>query len=557
MTQPRRGENLPHTVLCPRCSTVLPSHAIFCSFCGDRIKWQKNGRAEARPPVRHAEETIRIPPLLRMQRQDRHPSQPLVNYHTTEQGYQRNTPLLEVRTPLQRSILLARSLLQRARGNFLLRNSIYIMGTGVATSILGFFYWILAARLYSTYDVGLGAALIAAMTLGSVLANLGIGSTLVQVLPHRESGHAWSLTVNAGLTTGTVAGLLAGAITVIVLPLFSNQFAVVWQHAGYILILVIGVPLLTISTLLDQVFIAERAAHNMFVRNVAVAILKIPLMVLPVVLLAQLGTLGIVSSGILATAIAVIGAWLWLVPRLKRGHRLAIRGIVGQIRSMISSLTGHYFINLGGLATMYLLPVIVSVRLSPADNAYFYTTSRVGDFLLTGSAAVATSLFVEGSHTSESLSHKIRSSAKTIALLLGPGILVCYLAGYYILSVFGTSYAQHGLIVLRIEALASVPDATTNIYISVLRIQKRLRLAAMINVGMSVLTLVLGWILVPKFGIAGVPICIFIGQGTGSLVAGADYIRTRRRRYVIGEARLTSDSGNTENKELLSKSIKL
>jgi O-antigen/teichoic acid export membrane protein len=431
---------------------------------------------------------------------------------------------------IRSSRLLARSLAHRVRSDSLLRNSIYIMGTGVATSIFGYFFWILATHLYSPYAIGLGSALISAMTLASILANLGMGSTLVQTLPRRETGYAWSLTLNAGLATGILAGLLAGAIMVIALPLFSNQFAIVGQYAGYALVLVVGVPLMTVSTLLDQAFIAERAAHNMLVRNAAIAVLKIPLMVLPVVLLAQVGALGIFSSGVLAIAVAVIGGLLLLVPRLGRAYCLAVRGIVGQVRSMLSLLTGNYFINLGGLATGYLLPVLVAARLSPADNAYYYTTTRVGDFILLGSAAVASSLFAEGSHAANDLPRKVRSSAVIIGMVLGPGMLVCFLGAPYILSVFGPSYAQHGSIVLRIEATSAVPDAITSIYISVLRIQRRLRCAAMLNLGMGALTLVLCWILLPALGIAGVPVAVLIAQATGSLAAGVDVMRMHHHR---------------------------
>src|SRR5712692_10953718 len=175
-------------------------------------------------------------------------------------------------------VLLARSLVRRLRSDSLLRNSIYIMATGVATSAFGYIYWIVAAYIYSAYDVGLASALISVMTLTSALSNLGIGSALVQMLPRRETGYAWSLTLNAGLVTGTLAGLLAGAIVVVALPLLSSQFAIVGHHAGYILALVVGVPLITLSVLLDQAFVAERTANYMLLRNTAFAVLKIPLM---------------------------------------------------------------------------------------------------------------------------------------------------------------------------------------------------------------------------------------------------------------------------------------
>jgi O-antigen/teichoic acid export membrane protein len=442
---------------------------------------------------------------------------------------------------IRRPWLWARSLAQRVRSDSLLRNSIYIMSTNVVTASFGYLFWIVAAHTYSTYDVGLGSALISAMSLASALATLGMDATLVQMLPQRKAGHAWSLTLNACLATGILAGLLIGAIVVVVLPLFAHQFAIVEHDSGYAFAFLAGVPLMTISLLLDQVFIAERAANNMLVRNAAVAILKIPLLVLPVVLLARVGALGILLPGILAMAVILIAGMLLLVPRLERAYCLTARGIVEQARSMLSSLAGNYFINLGGLIPYFLLPVFVATRLSPAENAYYYTTMKLGEFFIMGSFAVSVSLFAEGSHAADDLPRKVRSSAVIISMILGPAMLVCFLGGRYILLVFGPDYAQHGLVLFMIFVVAAIPDAITNVYISVLRVQRRLRFAALLYLGMAALTLALAWILLPVLGIVGAGLAFLIAQVAGSLTAGVDVIRMRLHRLGISGPVIKSD----------------
>src|ERR687883_48870 len=91
---------------------------------------------------------------------------------------------------------LALSLPGRLRRDSLLRNSVYIMATTVANSVLGCLYWIVAAHTYAVYDIGLAAALISTMTLASILSSQGMGWTLIQLLPSRPAGRAWSLTLN-------------------------------------------------------------------------------------------------------------------------------------------------------------------------------------------------------------------------------------------------------------------------------------------------------------------------------------------------------------------------
>jgi O-antigen/teichoic acid export membrane protein len=607
IVQTTNKQNSSGQLSCPSCNAMLPPYARFCGVCGKRIAANKQQAYDAQTNEPNLslnnqtsniathingsnqnstsqmqtytsstrtqdeqaldevtnEDTIRMVSLslkdLARWRSSRHQkpepesdepqASPTLQSERDRKGRTNISTLNFNMLTNQSPWLLARSLVQRLHRDSLIRNGFFIMGTGVATAGFGYLYWILATHAYSVYDVGLASALISAMALASTIANLGVGSTLVQTLPRRESGHDWSLTLNAGLAIGILAGLLAGAAVVVILPLLSPQFAIVEQQAGYAFTLLVGVPIMTLSTLLDQAFIAERASINMLIRNLAVAVLKIPLMVLPVILLAHVGALGILLSGVLAMAVMLSGGMVLLIPRLRRAYCLAVRGIVGQIRSMLSSLAGHYFINLGGLTSQYLLPVFVAVQLSPTANAYFYTTMKISDFFFMTSSAVAVSLFAEGSHAASNLPHKVRSSIMIIGSLLVPAMIVCFFGGRYIMSIFGPSYAQNGQELFRIYIVAAIPDAITNIYISVLRVQRRLRFAAVLNVGMAVITLGLAWIFLPVFGIAGAGWAFLISQTAGTLTAGIDFIRLRYYRNASDRATIQNGSDRAETED--------
>ena len=51
----------------------------------------------------------------------------------------------------------------------------------------GFFFWLIAARFYSTADIGLASAIISAMGLISMLSLLGFDISLVRFLPECSS----------------------------------------------------------------------------------------------------------------------------------------------------------------------------------------------------------------------------------------------------------------------------------------------------------------------------------------------------------------------------------
>ena len=422
----------------------------------------------------------------------------------------------------------------RLRIDSLLRNSVYVMASTALTAASGYLYWIIAARMYPAHDVGLASALIGIMMLAATFANLGIGPTLIQVLPRRQAGHAWSLTLNAVFLTGILSSLVAGSIAAVLLPFVAPKFATVSNHGAYTLVVIAGVPMLILAALLDSTFTAERAAGNMLARTATFALLRIPLLVIPIAL-GQAGAIIICISWVLAAGGSVIGGAL-LIPRLRRGYRLAWRGILSQIRSMLSLVAGHQFISLGALAPIYLMPIFVVARLSFAENAYFYTSWQVGSLFFMVSPSVATALLAEGSNTPENVLRKARSSLFIIAALLCPAMLVAFLGGHLILSMFGPSYAAYGYTLLSVLVISAIPDAITNVYISVLRVRKQLAHAACLNIGMAVIALVVAWILLPHVGIVGAGWAWLIAQSAGTL-AVAGHIAATRAPSGLGQWR--------------------
>ena len=427
-------------------------------------------------------------------------------------------------------------LLAWTRNDSVLRNSAYVMATSIGTAGIGYVYWVVAAHLYSAYDVGLASALIGAMMLTSDLSSMGIGSALIQILPTYEAGERWSLAVNAGLASGVFVSSVAAMAGALILPLISPEYAEMRQ-AGFIIAFVVGVPLWTIAVLLDQTFVAERAAGKTLVRNILFAILKIPLLLTPFFLAqTDANVLGIFTSWTLAAAFSFVVGLFVLVPRLGKAYRITRQGIVAQGRRMISSFTWHHLINLGIWAPGYLLPVIVIARLSAISNAYFYVAWMLSSGISMIPRAVATALFAEGSHTSEGLRRKMVVGALIVASLAGPTMLVLLLGGPFILSVFGPAYAHYGSMLFAVFVISSVPGAVVTLYVALLRVRKRLGFAAVLTVGTGILTLIIAWVTTPAMGIVGAGIAWFIGQTTGSVIVLADIAVSRAHQRKFGWA---------------------
>ena len=68
----------------------------------------------------------------------------------------------------------------------LFKNAYFLMLSSITSAGSGFFFWLIAARFYSTADIGLASAIISAMGLISMLSLLGFDISLVRFLPERE-----------------------------------------------------------------------------------------------------------------------------------------------------------------------------------------------------------------------------------------------------------------------------------------------------------------------------------------------------------------------------------
>ena len=80
--------------------------------------------------------------------------------------------------------------------------------------------------------------------------------------------------------------------------------------------------------------------------------------------------------------------------------------------------------------------------------------------------------------------------------------------------------------------LASIPDAVTNLYVAVLRVETRLTVAASLNLGIGIGTLVISWFLLPLIGISAGGWAFLTMQLCGCVFVVIDWRRRRPRTRV-------------------------
>jgi O-antigen/teichoic acid export membrane protein len=402
-------------------------------------------------------------------------------------------------------------------GDSLFRNSLFIMSSTAVTSLLGFGFWVITARSLPASEVGRAAALVSAMLFTSVFTNFGIGQVFVSRLSARDPGHDWSLTVNVGLALTALASLLGGLVAAILLPTLIPALKG-GVGAGAFLLLPFGVAGAACSLVIDFACIAERHAKHALLRNTAGALLRLILVAITGLVPVN-GTVWILSVWV--GSFLLIDAWgmLRVLPSLGHDYRATLRGWRQELREMRGLIAGHQTINLGAQASFYLLPVLVSARLGPEQNAYFYTTFMVATALFFIAPAISNALFAEGSHHPDRLSADLGRAVRYIVMLMGPPALVLVFAGDRVLGLFGPAYAEQAGTLLILLVVSAAFDAALQLTVAILRAKHRLRDAAVATWAMLLTAVPLTWILLPSMGLEGAGVGWLAGKVVGMAVA--------------------------------------
>lgn len=395
-----------------------------------------------------------------------------------------------------------------------------LLATGL-TSVLGIVYWAVAARLYPAATVGFNTAILSAMMLVSGLAQLNMTTLLPRYLP--VVGGSRRRLVKVTYAGTLLVTLVFAALAVVVLPRLIpalGELRDVGARAG--LFFVVGALAWTIFTLQDSVLTGLGRAVWVPAENLTSSLLKLALLPL---LQGPMPRLGIMFSWIVS-AIALIPPVTWLVHRRLRTRERAPEP-AASLRPIASLLLGN---NVGmtlGIVAVFTMPLLVVAQLGSQANAYFYGPWSVFLGLQLVSASFATSLLVEGADPASRRAALMKAMMWQSSRLLLPAVaLVCLLASP-ILSLFGPDYEAEGTTLLRLLALACVPNVLVAAAIAKARLYERPWTVALIHSETSLLGLGLSALLLPVMGIEGAGVAWLVAQ---SLVGGAAALDASARR---------------------------
>jgi O-antigen/teichoic acid export membrane protein len=397
----------------------------------------------------------------------------------------------------------------------LYRNGYALTFSSGATSFLGLFYWVLAARFYSPEVVGLNSALLSAMLFLSGISQLSLNGALVRFLP--TAGHASRRLIAAAYLSSLAAALVSGLVFSAGIRFWSPELRFLASNPWLFLFFIASITVWCIFSLQDSVLTGLRQAIWVPVENIAFAVAKIVLLVM---LSGWLHQYGIFTSWVISVALLLLPVNGLIVRKLLPAHIRSTqdRAVPLVRQQIVKYVSGNFLGTLFYMASTTLLPVLVTVQAGTRANAYFYLPWMITTSVQLIAINMTSSYTVEASmDESKKNVYIYRVLVRTLQMLL-PIVIAVLLLSPNILLVFGQSYAVEGAGLLRLFALSTIPNSVVLLYLGRARVQNRVDRVVLVQGVSCILVLGASYFALGIFGIIGVGV-VWLATQTALAIA--------------------------------------
>jgi len=377
---------------------------------------------------------------------------------------------------------------------------------------LGFLFWVVAARWFDPYQVGIASTLISSTLLLGNLSRLGLGIGLVRFLASYEDrarmiSTCFVLPVLASTAFGAIFLLLTRALT----PSLGFLTDHLWQAGVFLAFLAVWSPM----TILDSIFISHRKAQYVAAKQSILAGLRFPL----VWILAPLGAMGIYGAWGLSALSALLASVFILFPIATSLPFPRPSLSLSVARFLFKFSSANYVAFILSSLPANLLPVLITTMIGSDVTAYFYISWTIANVIFFIPNAVGGSFLAEGAADPASVAGNARRSITFSYLFVLPAAALLFLAGGPILEIFGKAYSEGALSMLRLLCLSGPFVVLTNIYVARMNAEKRLSNVVIVNAITTGGTLLAYFFLVSRLGLVAIGFGWILSQALSATFA--------------------------------------
>jgi O-antigen/teichoic acid export membrane protein len=377
----------------------------------------------------------------------------------------------------------------------------------ILNSATGFVFWWIAAHLFPPAAVGVAGAAVSAMLLLSQVGVLGLGTQLAGVLHAEERPVALAVTA---LVAATAAGAVLGLAFALIAPLLSAELAILVATPLTVLVFVAGVSLTTLGSVLDQVLVTVFRGGQQLLRNVVFSFSRLAVLA---VFAAVFAPVGMVIYG--AWTVGVILSLVLLGLLIRRAGMVSVRPLMWRpLLSMARNSFSHHVLDLSRSSSLWLLPLLVTVILSPHLNASFYIAMLLANFVAVVGKSGTFTLYIVGAREPHEMWRHLRLTLAVSVAISVVGTIGFAVLGQRVLLAFGPTYAD-AFPALAILGLSCVPLAVKDHWIAIQRVRGTVARAAVLGVGLLVIELAASAFGAMQGGLMGLSVArlvVLVGQ---------------------------------------------
>lgn len=414
----------------------------------------------------------------------------------------------------------------------LFRNGYALVFNSAATSVLGLIYWIVAANLYDAETVGMNNALISTMMFLANVTQLNLTNGLNRFLP--TAGQATARFIFIVYAICLVATPLACLVYFWGIewwtPSLSAQIG-----AGYFAVwFVLATMAWTIFALQDSVLVGLRQATWVPIENLVFSVVKLILLVAMATLLNQVGIF--ISWAIPMALLLLPINWL-IFARLAPAHarNQNVKSDTLSIPVIARYVAGDYASALIWTATTTLLPVLVLEQAGAAAAAYVSMAWTIAYSLYLVSRNMGMSLVSEASIDPSNLATLgFRTISQTFKLMI-PAVLLVVVGAGPLMRLFGKEYSAEATTLLQLLALSALPAVVTSLYISVVRVQRRVWAVIVVQTSICLLVLGIAYAFLQPLGVTAIGVAWLVAQSAVALVLLLGELRPFWQHHLLLE----------------------
>lgn len=407
----------------------------------------------------------------------------------------------------------------------LLAGSAALVVGAAVQAVTGAVFWLVAARIDTTDDVGRATALFTSTLFIAYLAGLGLQVSLARFAPGRdEESHAvFSWGVVATVVSCTVVSL--GYLLVV--DTEATRALTDWHPVLGPLLFVVAAVGAALTLIVDVRWMTVRRWVLVLARITVVGIARFPLLLVPAGDHETVHLFAVASLPLLLTGVGGV----LTMPRVS-GLRHRLFPLPSTRRAAFRYSMVNYVSTLAYQAPQFVLPVIVLLSVDPDRNAAFYVAWGITSIVLYVPMAIGQALLAEGGKDGAQLRSQVRVVIVGTTSLMLAAAVVAAVGRDLLTVVYGDDYGDASRILPMLVA-AGVPWAVTSVYLTEARVLHRHLATVAITGVLTAAILVPALLLVPDDGIDGATRAFLVGNVVAAVVAVVAHRLAQRHSVVV------------------------